>query len=72
MPWLQCPDNTCIFSIEPRYSSRNFMILHLRNKPMNKIVELSRKYKVCKNPEIENYETLAELLADKSVVEMED
>lgn len=71
MPWLQCPDNTCIRSVQPLYSPKSFMVLHIRNKPMKKIFDLAVKLKVCENPETENYETLARLIADKSVVDME-
>ena len=72
MPWLQCPDNTCIRSVHPLYSQKSFMVLHIRNKPMKKIIDLAIKLKVCESPQTENYETLAELIANRSVVDMEE
>jgi hypothetical protein len=48
------------------------MVLHIRNKPMKKIIDLAIKLKVCESPQTENYETLAELIANRSVVDMEE
>jgi len=72
MAWVQCPDNTCIFSVQPLYSQKSFMVLHIRNKPMKKIIDLAIKLKVCESPQTENYETLAQLIADRSEVDMEE
>jgi len=66
--WYRCLSPPCDCSKIPLYAEKKFIIRHYRNKPIETIIQLAKEFQVCKTPEIENFETLASLLADKSVI----
>lgn len=68
--FYRCLSSLCDYSVIPLYAEKKFIIRHYRNKPIEIIIQLAEQFQVCKNPRIENFETLASLLADRSEIKI--
>jgi len=68
----KCLDDDCYLSEQSTPCLREQMFWHIEKIPMQKMIEIVRKYKLVRFPDVLNRRTLANLICDCTVESVAD